>query len=81
MKSWSGEEWVVTDDHGRKEDDDKLEPAAPQALVFIALSDLDQGNGLFMELKAGESFCIDSRAQLVYPAVGGGLGIMFWLRV
>lgn len=80
MKGREGGDWDRLDHHGRP---DPIVPyrANPQAVVFIALSNLGWENGFFMELNSGQDVCLDIKTGLVYPRTGGGLGVVFWLRL
>ena len=52
-----------------------------ETIVFIPLEDLGPENGFFMPLKYGQDVCVDGRANISFPASGGGTGIFFALKI
>lgn len=80
MKSREGDDWDTHTDHGRL-DPRETNRYKAQSVVFLSLSDLSWENGFFMELKTGQYVCLDVDTELVYPRTGGGMGVVFWLRL
>ncbi len=52
-----------------------------EAVVFIAVEDLGAENGFFMRLKTGQDVVVDGRANILFPASGGGRGICLVFKI
>lgn len=52
-----------------------------QTIVFIALQDLGRLNGFFMSLDRGKDVCVDSKANILFPPSGGGIGVYIALNL
>merc|ERR1711939_1009152 len=76
LKERETKEWKIS-----KEDGLQVHLDHPETIVFLATEDLGPENGFFIPLKRGQDVCVDGRANISFPATGGGRGISFVFRI